>query len=238
MTLAQFAAANLVIAAGALVQGSVGFGLALVAGPLLVLIDPRLVPGPLLMASLALTTLVTWRDFHGVRLADLGWSLPGRVVGTAIAVGALAIVPERRLQLLLGTVMLVSTALAASNLKLRPAPLSLFGAGTMAGITGTLTSVGGPPMALIYRDESGPRLRGTLSAFFVFGVTISLIGLALSGHFGREQALLALALMPGAPVGFVLSKHAAGVLDRGYTKPVVLALSAVAAAVVVVKALR
>jgi hypothetical protein len=237
VTLGQFAAANLVIAAGALLQGSVGFGLALVAAPLLVLIDPRLVPGPLLMASLALTTLVTWRDFKSVRLADLGWSLPGRVVGTAVAVAALSVVPERRLQLLLGLVMLVSTGLAASRIKVAPNPLSLFGAGTMAGVTGTLTSIGGPPMALIYRDETGPRLRGTLNAFFVFGVTISLIGLALSGHFGREQALLALALMPGAPVGFVLSKHTAGVLDGGYTKPVILALSGLAAALVVIKAL-
>lgn len=238
MTLAQFAAANLVIAAGALLQGSVGFGFALLAAPLLVLIDARFVPGPLLMASLALTTLITWREFKSVRLADLGWSLPGRVVGTGVAVAALALVPERRLQLLLGLVMLVSTLLAASRLRVVPSPFTLFGAGTMAGITGTLTSVGGPPMALIYRDETGPRLRGTLNAFFVFGVTISIIGLILSGHFGREQALLALALMPGAPVGFVLSKHTAGVLDRGYTKPVVLALSGIAAAVVVIKALR
>lgn len=237
MTLGQLVAANLALAAGALVQGSVGFGLALVAGPLLILIDPRFVPGPLLMASLALTTLVTWRDFHGVRLADLGWSLPGRVVGTAIAVGALAIVPERRLQLLLGLVMLVSTALAASHIKVRPAPFSLFGAGTLAGITGTLTSVGGPPMALIYRDETGPRLRGTLNAFFVFGVVISLVGLVLTGHFGKQEALLALAIMPGAPVGFLLSHRAARVLDRGYTKPLVLILSAVASALVVVKAL-
>jgi uncharacterized membrane protein YfcA len=189
------------------------------------------------MASLALTTLITWRDFSSVRLGDLGWSLPGRVVGTAIAVAALTVVPERRLELLLGLVMVISTALAASRLRIAPNPLSLFGAGTMAGITGTLTSVGGPPMALIYRDESGARLRGTLNAFFVFGVVISIIGLVLSGHFGRREALFALALMPGAPVGFVLSKHGAGLLDRGYTKPVVLTLSGVAGAVVVIKAL-
>jgi hypothetical protein len=237
VTLGEAAAANLVIAAGALLQGSVGFGFALVAAPLLVLIEPRLVPGPLLMTSLVLTTLITWRDFKSVRLGDLGWSLPGRVVGTGVAIAALAVVPERRLQLLLGVVMLVSTGLAATPLRIAPGPASLFGAGTMAGITGTLTSVGGPPMALIYRDETGPRLRGTLNAFFVFGVCISLIGLMLSGHFGREHALMALVLMPGAPVGFWFSHHTAGILDRGYTKPVVLALSAVAAALVVVKAL-
>jgi len=237
VTLGQLAAANLAIAAGALLQGSVGFGFALVAAPVLVLIDARLVPGPLLMTSLALTTLITWREFKSVRIADLGWSLPGRVVGTAVAIAALTLVPAQRLQLLLGLVMLVATVLAASRLKMAPAPLTLFGAGTMAGITGTLTAVGGPPMALVYRGESGSRLRGTLNAFFVFGVIISIIGLTLSGHFGREQVWLGLGLMPGAPVGFVLSKHAAGFLDRGYTKPVVLLLSGVASALVIVKAL-
>lgn len=237
MTFGELAAANLVIAAGALLQGSVGFGFALVAAPLLVLIEPALVPGPLLMTSLVLTTLITWRDFKAVRLGDLGWSLPGRVAGTGVAIAALAIVPERRLQLLLGLAMLLSTGLAATNLRIAPNPVSLLGAGTMAGITGTLTSIGGPPMALIYRDETGPRLRGTLNAFFVFGSSVSLIGLWLSGHVGNAQALAALAMMPGAPVGFYFSRHTAGILDRGYTKPVVLILSAVASALVVYKAL-
>jgi len=50
--------ASAAVAFGAMVQGAVGFGMALVAAPLLVLIRPELVPGPLLVSGLALTLLV------------------------------------------------------------------------------------------------------------------------------------------------------------------------------------
>ena len=43
--------AGLVIALGALVQGAVGYGMALVAAPLLALVDPRLVPVPLILLT-------------------------------------------------------------------------------------------------------------------------------------------------------------------------------------------
>ena len=47
--------ATLVMAFGALVQGVLGFGGALVSVPLLLLMDPRLVPGPTTVAGTVLT---------------------------------------------------------------------------------------------------------------------------------------------------------------------------------------
>lgn len=44
-------ASGLVVALGALVQGAVGYGMALVAAPLLVLFDPALVPVPLILLA-------------------------------------------------------------------------------------------------------------------------------------------------------------------------------------------
>ena len=51
MTVPEFAAATVVMALGSVLQGSIGFGLALFAAPLLALIDPHLAPGPLLVAT-------------------------------------------------------------------------------------------------------------------------------------------------------------------------------------------
>ena len=47
LTAVELSAACLVVASSALLQGSIGFGFSVLAAPLLVLINPLFVPGPL-----------------------------------------------------------------------------------------------------------------------------------------------------------------------------------------------
>jgi uncharacterized membrane protein YfcA len=228
----------LVIAAGAAVQGSVGFGMGVVGAPILILLEPRLVPGPILLDALLLTLLVTVREWKHVRMADLGWSVPGRALGTGIAVWILKAVPAARLQLTMGIFMLLAVAMTMVGPKLRVGRRTLFGAGTLAGIMSTLTSMGGPPMALLYQHETGARLRGTLAAFFSLGVVLSLGGLAMAGRFGWVEVRLAALLLPGVFIGFAISAWTSQRLDKRYTRLVVLATSTIAGLLVVVEGLR
>jgi uncharacterized membrane protein YfcA len=92
-------------------------------------------------------------------------------------------------------------------------------------------------MALVYQRESGASLRGTLSAFFVVGVSLSVVGLSLAGRFGREELVLAFSLLPGILLGYLISRHTARLLDRGYTRTAVLFVSAAAGVVVILKQL-
>src|SRR4029434_11170594 len=98
-------AASAAIALGALVQGAGGLGMALVAAPLLVLIRPELVPGPLLVNGLALTLLVARRERDSIDLLGVKWARVGRVPGVALGALALAVVPATRLMLLDGLVV-------------------------------------------------------------------------------------------------------------------------------------
>ena len=234
---AEWALAAAAVTVGATLQGSIGFGLGLIAVPFLVLIDERLIPGPLLLASVALTLLLTHREWRSVQFKDLGWAISGRVLGIALAVLALTSMPRDRIGLAFGVLILLMVALSASGLHLAPTRRVLFGAGTLSGFSGTAVSIGGPPMALVYQRESGARLRGTLSAFFVVGVSMSVVGLSLAGRFGREELLLAFALLPGILLGYLISRHTARLLDRGHTRTVVLVVSAVAGVVVILKQL-
>lgn len=235
MTVAQALAAVAISAVGCALQGSVGFGLGMLGAPLLLLIDTRLVPGPVLLVSLALTLLMAHREWHAVRKADLAWSLPGRLLGTVIALGVLRLVPAERLDLLIASVLLGAVALSAVGPRLQLTPRTLFGAGTIAGFTGTTSSVGGPPMALIYQHEAGPSIRATLSSFFVVGTIISMAGLAIIGRFGWTEIKLALLMSPGVPVGFYISRHSARWLDDGWMRPAILASSALAGIIVILK---
>jgi uncharacterized membrane protein YfcA len=231
-----FLLSSLIVAAGAALQGAVGFGLGLFSVPLLLLFAPALVPGPILASSIVLTALLAHHDRGGIVWRDLGWALAGRVPGIAAAAALLATVSQASLGLWSGVLVLVAVALSASGLHVSPAPRSLVTAGALSGLLGTAVSIGGPPIALLYQREPGPRLRGTLAAFFLIGVTLSLVGLGIAGRFGLLQLRLAAYLVPGILVGFLVSRPAARVLDGGYTRPAILAISAASSLVVILRA--
>ena len=235
MTVASAVLASGAVALGSIAQGSVGFGVGVLAAPLLLLIEPRLVPGPLLLTAFCLIVALTWREWRGIRFADLGWSLVGRVVGTVVAVLFLGSIPAGRFDAVLGVVVIVGVAVSAIGLEVRLSPPSFLGAGALSGFFGTVAAVGGPPIALLYQREKGPVVRGTLSAFFVVGTVISMAGLVVAGHFGSAELRLTPVLLPGALVGYLLSGRLARVLDRGWMRPAILAISVAAGCVVVVK---
>ncbi len=83
-------AAGLVVALGALVQGAVGYGMALVAAPLLTLLDPALVPVPLLLLATVHSVLAVIRDGRHADWLGIGWAMLGRLPGTVL--GVLAVV--------------------------------------------------------------------------------------------------------------------------------------------------
>jgi uncharacterized protein len=88
--------ANVIIAIASALQASVGIGLALLAVPLLALVDPRLVPGPLLLAGSVLAFASAYREWHAVDVKSFGLSLLGLAIGTvcgAVALRALRTAP-------------------------------------------------------------------------------------------------------------------------------------------------
>ena len=238
MDLLTFGLASLVVAAGAALQRVIGFGLGVFSVPLLLLFAPGFVPGPLLAASVVLTVLLAHHDRAGINWRDLLWALSGRTVGIAIATALLATVSARALGLWSGGLVLFAVALSASGLRVPPAPRSLLAAGLLSGVLGTAVSIGGPPIALIYQHETGARLRGTLAAFFLIGVTMSLAGLRVADRFGWTELRLATYLLPGVLAGFLFARRAAHLIDRGYTRPAILTISALSSVLVIARALR
>ena len=89
----------------------------------------------------------------------------------------------------------------------------------------------------LYQNEEGPRIRSTISAIFTVGGFITLAGLWWAGRFGTVELLLGLLLMPGVVVGFAISGYTTAWFDRERIKPAVLAISALSALVVMLRAL-
>jgi uncharacterized membrane protein YfcA len=121
--------------------------------------------------------------------------------------------------------------------QLHPTTVTLLGAGTMSGVMGTLTSIGGPPIALVYQREKAATLRSTLAGFFFVGATLSLVALTIGGDLGAAEFRDGLLLLPGLGLGLLISRPLRPYLDRGWTRPGVLGLAALASLVLVVQAI-
>jgi uncharacterized membrane protein YfcA len=229
ITASQLGVACLVVTASALLQGSVGFGFSILAAPLLILINPVLVPGPLLVPSLAQILLIAIRDRRAIDLSGIKWALAGMIPGTFAGAFILSALPDGQLKLIFGSLVLTAVGISLLGVPISPTAPILSSAGFLSGIMSAVSTISGPPLALIYQHASGANLRGTLAIYFL-GVTIfSMVALGGVGRFSWQHFLWALPLVPAAILGVWASRFTIEILDRGFIRPAILTLSALAA---------
>ena len=222
---------------GVLVQGTIGFGFGLLAAPVLVAIDPVFVPGPILAVACLLTLLVSRRELADIEFADIGPVFIGRLPGTVVGAATMVVLPLKGLVIMVGALVLFAVAMSVSGLRVERTRRTLVAAGVMSGFMSTVSSVGGPPLAIAYQRATGAHLRGTLSAHFVLGSAMSLAALFLAGRFGSAELIGALLLLPATVAGYLLSHRTIGVLDESWTRPAILGLSALAGAAIILREL-
>ncbi len=229
--------AVVIVIIGSIVQGSLGIGLGFIAVPLLALLDQDFIPGPLLLAALLLTVLVSYREYDSIVFKEINWAIVGRILGTAVGAAILTMIPENKLAVLFGIMVLSAVALSLLGFRLKVSPRNLVLTGILSGFMGTTSAIGGVPMALIYQDLQGPKLRGTLSAIFVAGTLISIISLIIIGRFAGRQVILSLELIPGILIGYFISNRTAKILDRGYIRLIILGLAGLSGAIILIRGL-
>jgi uncharacterized protein len=219
--------ANLTIAGGAAAQAAIGMGLNLFAVPLLALIDPQLVPGPVLFHSFMISALASYRLRAGIDRRELGISVAGLLIGTALAAVALLQVSAQSLPRVFGALVLAAVAITAAGLRLRLTDASVLGASAAAGVMGTIAGVHGPPIALVYQRESPERIRSALLPFFIFANGLSMVALWAIGMFGWRELYASLMMLPGLAVGFWASPWLIRVMTPGSVRACILMISAV-----------
>jgi uncharacterized membrane protein YfcA len=210
---------------GAAVQGAVGYGMALIVSPILLLIDARLIPGPLTLAAAVLVSLVIHRDRQALDIFGLKWAILGLAVGTGLGAYLLYRFSSAHSATAFSGLILLAVLMSVAGLRLPPRKSILVSAGFLSGVMGILTTTSGPPIALVYQDAPGQKLRATISGFFVVGIVFACASLISIGRLGIQELLLALALLPGILLGFGLSSYLAPWVDRGYTRPAVLTIA-------------
>jgi uncharacterized protein len=234
----EYAIALGAILVGALVQGSIGFGLNLLTAPVIAILNPHALPATLVILALPLSATTALRERHAVDTRPLRWMLYGALPGTLAGLVIVRLVSGDELAVVVGAIALVGVALSVVTPPIRIDAHSAVAAGLVSQTFGTAASVGGPPVALLYQHHGGPVIRSTLGSFFALTGVLSLAGLAAVGKVAGWQVLLAVALVPAMLTGFWLSRHLHGHVDRGWMRPAILVLSALAGAAAIVNGLR
>jgi uncharacterized membrane protein YfcA len=224
---------SLAVAAGALIQGSIGFGYALVAVPAMVLLLPWAVPVTPLFLALPMTVLMSAKEWRSIDLSGFALITAGRLLGTVAGVVLLVLAPRGYLSMLMG--LLILTAALGSFLKptFEVNKRTRLAGGVSSGVVGTVAALGGTPLALVYQDRTGAELRSTLAISFVVGIAMSLAGLGLAGQVEGRHVVLAIQLLPGLLVGLWASRWVVKRLDERWLRPVVLMFAAVAGVVII-----
>lgn len=234
--------AGYVIIAAAIVlascmQASIGFGMGSLAAPIVAAVDPGLIPGTLIMLATMVTLMVVIREREQIDLAGTGWALAGRVPGTVAGALLLVVLSERALAYALAAVVLGGVALTSFGWIPAPHRRNLVLAGAASGVLGTATAIGGPPMALVWQNTSGARLRGTMSGFFLVGSVLSIALLALTGSIDKRTVVVFAMLIPAGVVGYLLSRFVNRHMDRQRQRWVAIVVSVLGAVVLIVRQL-
>nr|WP_296778333.1 sulfite exporter TauE/SafE family protein [Rhodococcus sp. (in: high G+C Gram-positive bacteria)] len=235
MSAASFAVVAFAIFFASCMQASIGFGMGMLAAPIVAIVDPGLVPGTLIMLATLVSAMVLLREGAALDFSGAGWALAGRVPGTILGALLLVALPERGLALMLAGVVLFGIVLTSLGWVPLARKRNLVMAGAASGVLGTATSIGGPPMALVWQRNTGAKLRSTMSAFFLVGSILSLITLTAAGAVDGHTAWLFVLLAPASILGYVLSRFVNRVMDRRRLRITAISVSTVGAVVLVVQ---
>jgi uncharacterized membrane protein YfcA len=237
MTTSGFVVVAAAILLASCLQASIGFGMGMLAAPVVAIVDPALIPGTLIMLATFVTLIVSVRERDDIDLNGTKWALLGRIPGTIAGALLLAALPERGLAILLASVVLLGVVLTSAGWVPVARRRNVVLAGAASGVLGTATSIGGPPMALVWQRNTGARLRGTMSGFFLIGSLMSLAALWFTGAVDGHTVWTFALLLPAAVVGYVLSRYVNRFLDPTRLRRVAIAVSAIGATVLIVRQL-
>lgn len=227
-----------IVFVGAVVQFAIGMGFGLTVAPLLAVLDPVLVPVPCLLMSFAVAATGAWRERGAIVWPEAISAAGGRLGGALLAAVILGSMVTSRdgFNLTFGLLITLAVALSVAGLKLTFNKRNIFGMAVLSGVMATITSVGAPPLAIVYQGQPAGRARPTLATTFTFGTVFSIAGLVASGWAGLSDIAYALLLAPGVVAGYFAARALGSRLDSRY-RLFLLTISGVAGIVLIVRGL-
>jgi uncharacterized membrane protein YfcA len=211
VTLAVVAAAALVVfVLAAAAQAVTGFGLALVAVPLLtVFVDPVAAVVTTTMVGLVLTGLASYRERDHVERSVATRLTGAALLGMPVGLLALSRLDERSLKMVIAAGLLLLVGLLLARVRLPAGTTAQYGSGVVSGMLLTSTGMNGPPVVLTVQALGLPprRFRGTLQVVFCMQDLVAVVAFIAFGFVDPVIAAAVAAGAVGVPVGWWAGDH-------------------------------
>ena len=224
-------------AAGAIVQGSAGIGLGLVASPVLLSVDPSFGPGPLLLGGLVIGARHMTAEWDALDRPTLRRSLIGLPFGIAAGLAVLRVMDADTLSLMIGLLICFAALFLLSGVNVKRTNAGDLLTGAASAFTSITAALPGPPLAIGLADLPPRSLRCTVSVFVAVTSAFAFVGLVIIDRFGSHEATLLALMVPGLLLGVVLSRWTRPLLDRLWFRPAILLLSLAGGAALALKQL-
>jgi uncharacterized membrane protein YfcA len=237
VSLLAYCVAATAVLVGSVVQGSTGMGLNMIAAPFVAIVVPDALPATLVLVALPLAVSTLVREHYALDRQALPWLLLGALPGTTLGLVIVRVADANALAIIVGATTLLGVILSVTSPPVPTNRVTSLVAGFASNLFGTASSVGGPPVALLFQHRTGPIARATLGAFFMTSALFSITGYVATDAISGDQVLFALALLPLMVAGLWCSRYLHRHVDGGWLRPAMLVLSTVAGTAAIVHGL-
>jgi uncharacterized protein len=202
----------LIIFISTLIRSALGFGNALVAMPLLILVIGVKEATPLVaLAGLVIALMMLIREWRELVWKDTLVLLISSLAGLPLGLLFLNVFPENVVQVILG-VILVGFGLfnlQGIQLPVLASPTLAVPFGFLAGILGGAYNANGPPVVIygVMRGWKKEAFRASLQGFFFVSSLLIVSGHALSGFWSRQILSAFFISLPAVVLAFFLGER-------------------------------
>ncbi len=197
---------SLIIFIASVVRGFTGFGLALVAVPLIQFLMPVTDTAVFIaMINLIFSILYYHRSKEIVKEQPLGTMALWTGIGVAAGAVILKFVNPGYIQLVWGVliIFIVIALVRGLNLNIKSDRAAMTLSGILGGVLAGATGITGPPVAIILSSIRTPKenFNAIISIFILFAVSYALVFYLISGLIRTETLMLALCCIPALLTG-------------------------------------
>ncbi len=243
ITIPTIIAISVIIFFASVVRGFTGFGLALVAVPLIQFFMPVTDTAVFIaIVNLVFSVLYYRRSRKVIKGQPLGSMALFTGLGVAAGTLILKFIYPAYIQLIWGILILFIVLFLARglNFKIRSEKTALTLSGIFGGILAGSTGITGPPVAIILSSMHTPKekFNAIISVFILFAVTYALVFYLLAGLIRKETAILALCSIPALLAGLYTGDRLVEHISQKWFTNIVYAVLIIMGVITILKGIK
>jgi len=236
-SISSFILANSIIITASILQMATGVSVGMIIVPFLAMISYALIPAPIVLASLVLTTLMAYKGKEHIDTKNLPQIGIGMLLGIFISLAILISISFEYLGLVYGIFILLSVLISIKVKRFTLSPSINYIGGFISGVMGATALSGGHVLALLFQNHKLESIKATLSFVYTIFSIVLLIVFSFNNKFTLNDAILGLYMMPGFLIGYLISPYFVKYFNKEYTKTAVLIMATIGAVILILKSI-